>query len=48
MKQPRAAEQAMCEIQALLDEHYAGRIFLPDVLNGISRIVGAYNNKEQS
>lgn len=38
-----AAEKAMQDITALLEEHYAGNIFSPDVINGVSRIVGRYD-----
>ena len=38
-----AAEKAMQEIQALLEQHYAGNIFSPDVIAGVSRIVGRYD-----
>lgn len=37
-----AAEKAMQDIQALLEQHYAGNIFSPDVVGGVSRIVGRY------
>ena len=38
-----AAEKAMQDITAILEEHYAGRTFSHEALNGISRIVGRYD-----
>lgn len=38
-----AAEKAMQDITALLEQHYAGNIFSPDVIAGVSRIVGRYD-----
>lgn len=38
-----AAEKAMQDITALLENHYAGNIFSPDVIAGVSRIVGVYD-----
>lgn len=32
----------MQDIQAVLEQHYAGNIFGPDVVSGVSRIVGRY------
>lgn len=40
---PTAAERAMTDITALLEQHYAGNIYSPDVINGVSRIVGRYD-----
>ncbi len=38
-----AAEKAMQDIQTLLEQYYACNIFGPDVIGGVSRIVGVYD-----
>lgn len=42
-RQVTAAEKAMQDIQTLLEQYYACNIFGPDVIGGVSRIVGVYD-----